>query len=179
METLSTLLDPALGQALAQCDLEEVRSRRAQAQQAEVSLSYVRRVVQGRLDILRADLSRRHGGGQDVAGLVEQLPGILTEREQRAGGNARPENFVELEPDSEMIAELTKELDALLGEDALADLAELPEERVALAVGELESFEQRLSSQRSLLHGNISALQEELVRRYKSGEATVDGLLKK
>ena len=177
MGTLIELLDSSLGQDLAECDLDVIRTRRGEAQQAEVSLSYVRRVVQGHLDILRADLSRRQGGDQDVAALIEQLPAILTEREQRAGGNARPENFVEPEPDSIMVSELTVELDAALGEAVLADLADLPDERVTEAVEALESFEQRLSSQRALLHNNISALQEELVRRYKSGEANVDSLL--
>ena len=39
--------------------LAEVRQLRADAEQEEVDLSYLRRMIQGRLDILRAELNRR------------------------------------------------------------------------------------------------------------------------
>ena len=40
-------------------DTDEVRSMRREAQQEEADLSYVRRMLQGRMDILRAERARR------------------------------------------------------------------------------------------------------------------------
>jgi chaperonin cofactor prefoldin len=46
------------------------------------------------------------------------------------------------------------------------------------AVGErLTAIEQRISDQRRALHERIDKLQAEIVSRYKTGEASVDGLL--
>jgi chaperonin cofactor prefoldin len=46
------------------------------------------------------------------------------------------------------------------------------------AVGErLTVIEKRISDQRHALHERIDKLQAEIVSRYKTGEASVDGLL--
>ena len=42
----------------------------------------------------------------------------------------------------------------------------------------MTDLERHVSGQRRALHERIDALQEELVRRYKTGEASVDSLLK-
>src|ERR687887_2130720 len=62
---------------IEQLSLDEVRALRREAQQEEADLSYVRRLLQGRLDIVRAELERRdaHQGGS----VVEQLPEILAD----------------------------------------------------------------------------------------------------
>ena len=48
---------------LSQLSLEEVRARRAEAEQEEVDLSYARRLLQGRVDILRAEQDYRATDG--------------------------------------------------------------------------------------------------------------------
>ena len=47
--------------ALGEQSLAEVRALRDEAEQEEVDLSYIRRLLQGRMDIVRAELSRRDG----------------------------------------------------------------------------------------------------------------------
>ena len=42
---------------LSSLDLDEVRARRREAEQEKADLSYVRRMLQGRMDILRAELA--------------------------------------------------------------------------------------------------------------------------
>ena len=66
---------------------------RAECQEVETGLSFLRRVVQGRLDIVAAELARRRDGGEpaDLAALVEQLPTILADH-LRAPGNGRLPN---------------------------------------------------------------------------------------
>ena len=42
----------------------------------------------------------------------------------------------------------------------------------------LHALERQVSTERRRLHDVIDALQIELIRRYKTGEASVDGLLR-
>jgi hypothetical protein len=58
-------------------DMDELRSLRKEAEQEETDLSYLRRLLQGRLDILRAELARRSGA--DEGDLVDALPKILAD----------------------------------------------------------------------------------------------------
>jgi len=43
---------------------------------------------------------------------------------------------------------------------------------------ELDAYEHKVSGQRQALFDRIDALQAEITRRYKTGEATVDALLR-
>src|SRR3954467_14132654 len=57
---------------LATLSLPELRTLRRDAQQDEADLSYVRRLLQGRIDILRAELLRRSPTG--AGSLLARLP---------------------------------------------------------------------------------------------------------
>ncbi|HEY0871271.1 MAG TPA: aerial mycelium formation protein, partial [Acidothermaceae bacterium] len=62
---------------LASLPLSEVRELRDQAEQEEADLSYLRRMLQGRVDIINAELPRRRG---DAGGsIIDQLPRILAD----------------------------------------------------------------------------------------------------
>ena len=58
--------------------MAEVRQLRRRAEQEEVNLSYTRRLLQGRLDIVRRELQRR--AENDGRSLVDLLPEILAEK---------------------------------------------------------------------------------------------------
>jgi hypothetical protein len=74
------VLDPRFVAGVGRLDLAELRSRREEAEAEEADASFLRRLLQGRLDILRAELVRRsRGGEQDVAGLLARLLAILTD----------------------------------------------------------------------------------------------------
>ena len=62
---------------LGSVDIAELRELRTEAEQEEVDLSYIRRMVQGRLDVIRAELNRRDGNGS--GNLVEDLAAILAD----------------------------------------------------------------------------------------------------
>jgi len=161
---------------LAALDMVEVRTRRDECYEVEVGLSYFRRIVQGRLDIVHAELTRREVGGEvpDLQDLIEQLPSILADH--GAGGPARgqlPE--VVAPPDVE---ELSARLNAIVDADQLASLPTQSDETVRAISDRLTELERSLSAQRRALHERIDTLKEDIVRRYKSGEATVDALLR-
>src|SRR5262249_28460895 len=67
--------------------LTELRALRRDAQRDEADLSYVRRLLQGRIDILRAELARR--GGRIPEGVVNRLPEILRDAPARNRSSAR------------------------------------------------------------------------------------------
>ncbi len=70
--------------------LPELRTLRRDAQRDEADLSYVRRLVQGRIDILRAELARRHGPEAPVEdAAVVSLPEILADTPSRHRTSAR------------------------------------------------------------------------------------------
>jgi len=159
---------------LGERPLDQIRAMRAECQHAEASLSYLRRLVQGRLDIVAADRRRRQGGGgeTDLPGLVESLPQILGDKVVAPSGPARPPAAMVVPDD-----DVTAELDAITGSpsDDLADLDDASADEMAEKLSDLEH---RISQKRRALHERLDALQAELARRYASGEASVDSLLK-
>ena len=61
-------------EGLRDLPMSELRTHRLDAEQEEVDLSYIRRMIQGRLDILRAELNRRDGTSTES--LVDGLAAI-------------------------------------------------------------------------------------------------------
>jgi hypothetical protein len=155
-------------------DLAELRTARDRAVETETGLSFLRRMVQAPLDMVRGELEQRAAGRtSDLAALVDDLPRILSEH-AGGGGGRLPHT---LEP-NEVDAELQAELDAVT--DGGMRIAMLPttsdDDLVALA-GELDEIERRVSLKRRLLHRTIDLLNAELARRYGSGELTPEGAL--
>jgi hypothetical protein len=71
---IDRVLDPGFTEGVERLGLPELRARREEAEAEETDVSYLRRLLQGRLDILREELVRRSAGGaQDVAGLSSIL----------------------------------------------------------------------------------------------------------
>ena len=68
-------------------------------------------------------------------------------------------------------------LDAIADADTLATLPQLSDAQLRQMVDALADLEHDVSAGRRSVHDVIDRLQDELVRRYKSGEANVDTLL--
>lgn len=150
--------------------LEELRSMRASLQHDDDAVSYVRRLAQARLDLARAEL--RHRSATDDANSISgDLPTILSS--QLTGGPARPprpaDDFSE--------HPLALELEDLCSEAGSSDLASMSLEQLGSYIDALHEYEQARSVERKALFSRIDALSAELVRRYRDGEAHVDGLL--
>ena len=173
---LDALLDPAyLGDVQAR-PMDEVRRMRAECQEVETGLSMLRRVVQGRLDIVGLELARRAEGGDpaDLPDLIARLPEILSDRTHAPGVGRLPQ----LMAPGELPADLEAELDGIVGPGAITDLPSVGDDELRTIAESLEAFEHKVSGQRQALFERIDALQAEITRRYKTGEATVDALLR-
>lgn len=170
------VLDPGYLADLADRPIEQIRAMRAECQEIETGLSYLRRLVQGRLDIVGTEAGRRADGGQpsDLSDLIAHLPEILSDRTRTPGTGRLPQTMAP----AELAPELQARLEEIVSAGELAALAELSDERLRAAADALGSFEREVSAQRRELFTRIDALQAELTRRYKTGEASVDTLLR-
>lgn len=161
-------------EGLEEVPMDDLRTRKGACEQVEGELSYLRRLVQGRLDIVNAELRRREGGENGgLAEIVDHLPEILSEGGRGATTGRRP---TEMAGDVNY-RRLTADLDRIIDVDTMATLPTMSNDEVAAVASALVDLEQRISSQRRALHECLDTLQAEIVRRYKSGEATVDSLL--
>lgn len=172
---LDRLLDPAFTEGLESLDLVEVRRRRAACQQREESVSYLRRVIQVRLDLLGTELAHRRSGEQPSGPeeLVARLPDILAEHGRSPGFGQAPRDLKLPDIDDDLV----RLVDQIAPPGRLGDLGALDTDDVASLVDQLEALEREVSTARRQLHGQIDLLQAEITRRYRSGEASVDALL--
>jgi hypothetical protein len=165
------LLDPAfLENALAQ-PMTEIRRLRRVAEQEEVNLSFTRRLLQGRLDIVRRELQRR--AEHDGRSLVDLLPEILAEKGRGpAHGLGRHQTVQPAAPEEyeSWVNSLTPGVDV----SSITELTDAKLERAAKALAQAESG---LSERRRGVQSVMDALAAELGRRYRDGEADVAALL--
>jgi len=154
--------------------LQDLRARRDECKAVEDTVSYLRRMIQGRLDIVAADLRRRAEGGSpgDLGSLVDQLPDILSDKVHAGGSGRMPSGLIP--PDDE---DLTVDLDRVAGPDVLGHLPDLPDETVAELARSLGELEREVSDRRRSLFACIDSLTGELARRYGTGEADAGALL--
>jgi hypothetical protein len=151
--------------------MTDVRQLRRKAEQEEVNLSYTRRLLQGRLDIVRRELQRR--AEHDGRSLVDLLPEILAEKGRGpAHGLGRHQTVQPHAPDEyeSWVNALTPGIDVT----AVSDLSDAKLEKAARALGEAETS---LSERRRGVQQVMDALAAELGRRYRDGEADVAALL--
>jgi hypothetical protein len=161
-----TDLDPTL------MPLDELRELRASLQHDDDAVSYVRRLAQARLDLIEAEMHRRDAS-LDPRVITSELPAILGAHLTGGGGPARPPRPAE-DASSHPLALELDELTARLGG---ADLQNLDDDELVTLRSELRLFEQARSRERRELFGRIDALSAELVRRYREGEADIEGLM--
>lgn len=173
---LTDLLHPGYLGELTARPIEEVRAMRAECQEVETGLSLLRRMVQGRLDIVGVELTRRAEGGDpaDLPDLIARLPEVLSDRTHAPGVGRLPQIMAP----GDLPPELEAELAAIGGIGSVSDLPSLDDDALRTLAEQLMAFEQKVSGHRGALFERIDALQAEITRRYKTGEATVDSLLK-
>ena len=171
---LEQLLAPGYLDGLEQRTLPELRAMRVACQEVETGLSLLRRVVQGHLDIVGLEVERRASGSDpgDREELLARLPELLADRTAGSG----PGRLASLMAPESIDPALEAELVALVG-PGVVDAAGLDGDALqALAAG-LAALETAVSDRRRAMFGRIDALQEEITRRYRSGDASVDALL--
>jgi|SRR6478609_6085755 hypothetical protein len=150
--------------------LDELRSLRNRLQVEDDEVSYVRRVAQARVDLVRAEQHRRDRG-EVSDDLSSELRVVLSTH--LTGGSPRPPRPVDHVADNP----LSDELDGVCAENGFGHLEDLTPTELTDLEHHLTAFERRVSDDRRDRYDRLDALSAELVRRYREGEASVDGLL--
>jgi hypothetical protein len=156
---------------LAELPLADVRGLRDEAGQEETDLSYLRRLLQGRIDIVGAALAR-HVGSTDHR-LVDDLPQILAEPERGpARGLGR---YQSTEPSN---AGSTRRLEEQIASVDVTDVGERDEAGLRSLLDELQVTETQISEQRRAVQDVFDAASAEIIGRYREGRADVSELLR-
>jgi hypothetical protein len=162
---IDRVLDPAYLTDIPSCSLDDLRARHSECLEIETEVSYVRRLAQARLDILRAELDRRAAGGS-VGDLIAALPQILADAGPRASVT---ESRLPRHLAPSMDIKWNRGLESLVFDGTLANLPTLSEQELRLAIEQLSTLERELSDRRRALHGVIEAIELDLAARHKVG----------
>lgn len=154
---------------LPSLDMDELRARRREAEQEEADLSYVRRMLQGRMDILRAELARRAGGGEEIIATLSQVLGESSRSDHGLG------RFLRVEPSR--VDEHRRMVEQIIADVGVSDVAHQTDDELRASLRRLEEFEHGVSEERHAVQKVMDAFTTEVARRYQSGAATVDDLL--
>lgn len=158
-------------EGLTAMELDDLRLRRRDAEQEETDLSYIRRLLQGRMDIVRAELQRRNGSME--GSLIDQLAGILADGQPGpAHGMGR---HVTVGPSR--VDDHRRAVEQLVSDAGVSDVVSRSEPELIGSLTRLEEFERAVSRNRRRVQEVMDTCTAEIARRYQSGEATVDDLL--
>lgn len=166
------LLSEDLLHRLDTLDTAELRRVRGACEAAEEGISYARRLLQGRLDILRAGLDER--ADPEAGRLLAELPALLADDGHVADPMQARATRVRVPADADRYSDL---IDTVITEDELPAIGGNDLEGVERVTEALTAVERELSDRRRALFARIDAVRAELVARYKDGRADVRELL--
>lgn len=176
-------IDLVLGEGfldgLEDLPVDQLRTRRGEAEQEETDLSYARRLLHGRLDLLRAEQERRAEPGA-AAGAVsstdEELVAALTRTLADPPGPSHGMGKHGLVEPSR-VGEHRRAAEAAVADPALSDPAGMDDEALAAAVARIDALQHDVGEQRAAVQHAADALTEELGRRYREGVLHVEDVL--
>lgn len=168
-------LDPAYLTAVGSTSIGELRDMRDECEEFEAEVSYARRLLQGKLDILRHEIDRRQQGGEaGLEALIQKLPTILAD-EGGTGGSGRHTRIL-LPKAAE---KRRREIERFASEDTLAHLDVVSIEELTEVVDRLAEAEAKASLERRQMLEVLDRIASEMVRRYREGQEDPSALLSK
>ena len=158
---IDRIRDPSFLDGLDDLSLDDVRARRDECMAEREYLSLLRRLVQGRAEILKAEVAGR--GSEDQTPLVDRLSDILASDQPVT---SRGEAMRVSVPEEEMLL-ARRRIERLVADAGISDPSELDDVRLGEAIEVLAAEEREVSAQRADVLHVLDALQDELKRRYK------------
>jgi hypothetical protein len=170
--TIDRIVDPSYLTNLQNMPIDELRKKKDECEGLEVEISYARRLIQGKLDILRHSAERLAEGDKlGVSEMVEDLPGILADG---VGGAASRLPRIMAPHNAE---NHRREVERLASTADLARLEELTSDEIDEIVQRLTEAERDTSQRRRRIQGVMDQLTAELIRRYREGQEDPTALL--
>ncbi len=168
---IDQITDPKFLADLESLSIDLLRERRRLCDEVENELSYYRRMLHGRMDLLLFELNRRRG--EETRTLLEALPDILADSASEYHPSGRPTKVKIPDLPDHHRRRIDEVLDAdFLTRIALVEESELLDIQLALVEAEAE-----VSAQRQSVIEVFEVVQAELTTRYKNGLANFDELL--
>jgi RsiG-like len=159
---IDKILDPSYVTGLDALSIEDVRARRDDCLAEREHLSLLRRLLQGRAEILKAEIGRRSGG--DDSPLIDRLSLILADEDHPV--TSRGEAVRVALPEEEMLL-ARRRVERLASDVTLSDPGALDDDELAGAIDALATEEHGVSEARRDVIAALDAVQDELKRRYK------------
>jgi hypothetical protein len=175
---IDRVLAPAFAQGLTDLPLAELRERRQLAEQEEADLSYARRLLQGRMDLLRAEQQNRASDGHVPAGsrtdaeLARDLASALADGPRSDHGLGR-----HLTAEPSRVGEHRRAAEQAVDDVRASDPSSLDDAGLAHALQQLAALEVSVSESRHKVQGVMDLLTTEVGRRYREGETSVEDVL--
>lgn len=165
------VLAPEFVTHLEALTLPELRARRHEAEQEEADLSFLRRMLHGRMAIVNAELASR---APDAASgsVVDSLSSILGDPERSTRGSGR---HLTVEPSR--VDEHRRGVEQIVADPTLSDVSARTDDELRDALERLAAHEHEVSQVRREVQNVMDLLSAELAGRYRDGTASVDELL--
>jgi hypothetical protein len=127
-------------------------------------------MLQGRIDIINAELERRRGGSG--ASLVDALPRILADDRGSPHGLGQHRT---VEPSR--VDQHRRRVEALVADVDISNVTAHTDDELSRALEVLSAEERDTSETRHRIQVVVDACAAEITRRYREGEAAVEDLL--
>ena len=164
------VLDPAFVEGVPELPMDELKRRRDEALAEREFLSYLRRLLQVREDVLKTERARRQQGqGGGPESFMDRLTRVLSEG-PRARGRGEALRVVLSQDD---VAEAERRVDEVLGDGWLPRPESLSDDQLDHAWAALEREERAVSEVRTAIFRVHDQLQEELKRRYQENPSQI------
>jgi hypothetical protein len=163
------VLDPRFLDGLPDLPTEEVRRRRDESLAEREFLSYLRRLLQVRQDVLAAERGQRKSGDEPEP-LVDRLTAVLSKGGKANGTRGEAIRTVLSDADLE---EAERQAEAMLPPLNLDEADDMNDEEIERAVRSLADAEHAVSSRRAAVIRVHDRLQEELKQRYRDNPAEI------
>ncbi|MDP8956589.1 MAG: hypothetical protein M3N24_06500 [Actinomycetota bacterium] len=162
------VLDPAFVEGVRDLPLDELRRRRDEALAEREFLSYLRRLLQVREDVLKTERARRQQG-EGPESFMDRLTRVLADG-PRARGRGEA---LRIALSQEDLAEAERRVDEVVGEGWSPRPEGLDDQQLENALAALEREERAVSELRAAIFRVHDHLQEELKRRYQENPSQI------
>ena len=174
---IDRVLDPGYLTGLESLAIGALRAKRREAEAEEADLSYLRRLLHGRIDILRAEQARRARAmpaDSPDGTVLDELPRILAARSRIARPFGRVRHLVADPPRADR---QRRRVERLVANVDLSDVAARTDDELARVLLTYQHEEKKVSDVRSRVQEVLDLCSAELARRYVDGETTIAELL--
>lgn len=170
------ICDPAFIEGLPGLSIGELRRRREDARAEEADLTFIRRMLQGRLDMVTAEQKARQDGGSSPQESAQMIADLLAEASGTRSSTPASPRHVSTDPAPQANAGRRSTDQAVLAAVS-SEVARQDDEALATVADALRKHEQEVSQTRQMVHQVLDALTSELARRYRSGDVEIEQAL--